>query len=375
MNNSQITVYWGDAQFFEGESEKFGEYVTSISEVIREIEALNNITTHVVPGQEADLPKPPHFQSIRVASADFAMLSESSVSNFVGLLNRCIWSRAYIHNPPACVLQQLKHAFDVQVVAQEPSTLSKESIIELNQLLRSELVGQEKAIESILSGLYSMTRIDRDRPVVLMFYGPSGVGKTQAAQIIGNAVCGGLMRKQFSMLHSEKFHSYIFGGSHSEASFARDLAERDSDVILLDEFDKCNPVFYSAFYELFDSGSFQDKNYEITLKSGVFICTANYRTLEEIKRGLGEPIYSRFDRFIQFDMLDQNEIIEVVDRIVSNAYKRLSDEEREVIDRSRLLDRLSGVGWGTGNIRQLKHFVDEAFDLVLVRELISGPKG
>ena len=46
----------------------------------------------------------------------------------------------------------------------------------------------------------------------------------------------------------------------------KDLLGRESDVILLDEFDKANPIFHSAFYQLFDDGIYEDTNYYLELK-------------------------------------------------------------------------------------------------------------
>ena len=76
-----------------------------------------------------------------------------------------------------------------------------------------------------------------------MFYGPSGVGKTETAHFLNSLLGGELLRKQFSMFHSDKFTSYLFGGSHNESSFALDLLNRESGVILIDEFDKAYPLF------------------------------------------------------------------------------------------------------------------------------------
>ncbi|AEX84381.1 ATP-binding protein [Corynebacterium diphtheriae] len=371
MSNRRITVYLGDVYFFDEQLSEFTGELTDINEVIRALEASRNVMRLVGEDAETKMPDQPSFENIAVASSDFAILSDSSVSNFLGLLNQCNWMHVLVHNPPASVFRQLKRADDVEVISQNRFLIERKTIVDLHQALQAELVGQESAIESILSGIYSLTREGRNRPVVLMFYGPSGVGKTQAAQIIGNTISHGVLRKQFSMLHSDKFYSYVFGGSHSEASFARDLAERNSDVILLDEFDKCNPVFYSAFYELFDEGLFQDKNYEICLGSGIFICTTNFGSLEEIKKNLGEPIFSRFDRFIEFNSLGPSEILEVVRRMISNSYATLSPEERKVVDDERVREKLAAFNWSSGNVRQLKRYVDEAFDLALVRNLIA----
>ena len=69
---------------------------------------------------------------------------------------------------------------------------------------------------------------------------------------------GELLRIQFSMMQTEEAFNYVFGAEHSKSSFARDMVGRESNVILIDEFDKVNPAFYNAFYELFDEGRYVD---------------------------------------------------------------------------------------------------------------------
>ena len=48
---------------------------------------------------------------------------------------------------------------------------------------------------------------------------------------------------------------------------------RESNVILIDEFDKVNPSFYNAFYELFDGGRYVDTNYDVNLGQTIFLLT------------------------------------------------------------------------------------------------------
>ena len=69
------------------------------------------------------------------------------------------------------------------------------------------------------------------------------------------------MRIQFSMMQTSEAYDYVFGAEHSKSSFARDMMGRESNVILIDEFDKVNPALYNAFYELFDEGKYVDTNY------------------------------------------------------------------------------------------------------------------
>ena len=87
---------------------------------------------------------------------------------------------------------------------------------------------------------------------MLLFYGNSGIGKTETAQFLTEKIGGQILRKQFSMYQNNESANYLFGGKYNEKSFAKDLIGRDSNVILLDEFDKAYYVFHSSFYQLFD---------------------------------------------------------------------------------------------------------------------------
>ena len=81
--------------------------------------------------------------------------------------------------------------------------------------------------------------------VVLLFYGNSGIGKTETAQFLTEKIGGQILRKQFSM----NLQIIYLAESITKKSFAKDLIGRDSNVILLDEFDKPYSVFHSAFYQ------------------------------------------------------------------------------------------------------------------------------
>ncbi|EPD03109.1 putative ATPase, partial [Lacticaseibacillus paracasei subsp. paracasei Lpp70] len=102
------------------------------------------------------------------------------------------------------------------------------------------------------------------------------------------------MRQQLSMFQNQASFDYLFGASHSQRNFARDLSNRESNVILLDEFDKVNPALYSAFYQLFDEGIFEDKNYQIRTNNLIIICTSNFADVTQIRETLGDAMYYRF---------------------------------------------------------------------------------
>ena len=62
------------------------------------------------------------------------------------------------------------------------------------------------------------------------------------------------------------------------------MLERKSNLIFLDELDKCPEYFYSAFYTLFDNTVFKDAVYDVDISRTLIILTSNYLDHEEIGR-------------------------------------------------------------------------------------------
>ena len=173
------------------------------------------------------------------------------------------------------------------------------------------------------------------------------------------------------MFHSGEFSGYLFGGNHSQPCFAKDLLERESNVILLDEFDKPAPVFHSAFYQLFDEGVFENKNYYVELFNSIIICTSNYQNEEEIRKHLGDPIFYRFDRFIKFDTLSLESIKKIIDICTSNKMKTIDLKERRIVNIKRIKDIMYSNASRFTNVRQIDKIVQEFIDLELVNNFIE----
>ena len=233
-------------------------------------------------------------------------------------------------------------------------------------------MGQEECKRQIISGLYRLTASTIDRPVVLMLYGPSGVGKTETAKSISKTLGGELLRVQFSMMQNNEAYNYIFGAEHSKSSFARDMMSRESNVILIDEFDKVNSVFYNAFYELFDEGKFVDSNYEVELKNTVFLCTCNFMSEDEIKKSLGPAMFSRIGCCIEYSDISIEQKRSIIDRWYNEILNRLTEEERTFIQGTDIKSWFYENVERYDNIRLLKTKLENAiFDELTDNFIIS----
>lgn len=369
--DTKVTIYYGPLSWLHEQlGEKKREYLLDI---VSERDEAKRRFTHTVEGQVVpdDEEIEPRLKRIVAESADYASVQEHAIMNFVGLVRSIDPEQLVLHNPPAHVHTQLEREFPTEVKRYLHPAVTRDTLIRFRDGFTDHLVGQEAVQESLLAALYSLTTGRRTKPVVLMFYGPSGVGKTETAQVVNGLLGGTLLRKQFSMFHNDKFASYLFGGTHSEDSFARDLLDRESGVILIDEFDKANSVFHSAFYQLFDGGVFEDKNYSVEVGPSLIICTSNYGTEDEIRQALGDALYSRFDALIQFKPLMKDEIRQVIDRIVDDRFNKLAEDEQERLTPSELKTMLYPLADKSGNVRKLGKLVDEVISLILVRAVLE----
>lgn len=206
----------------------------------------------------------------------------------------------------------------------------------------------------------------------LLLYGPSGVGKTETAKSISKTLGGDLLRVQFSMMQSNEAYNYVFGAEHSQSSFARDMLARESNVVLIDEFNKVNPIFYNAFYQLFDEGKYVDANYEVLLKRTIFLCTCNFRSEDEIKKNLGPAMFSRIGCCIEYEGIDTEQKQSIVRRWYKEILVRLNQEERDFIENTDILDWFLGNANRYDNIRILKIKLENAiFDELTETFIVS----
>jgi ATP-dependent Clp protease ATP-binding subunit ClpA len=370
-SDTKVTVYYGPLSWFEKQLGKGSRRY--LLDAVNERDETKRQIRVTADGQESTKEEPPAPRPdlLIAMSSDYASFNEHAITNFAALVREINAKQLLLHNPPELIHTQLNRVFKTKVESFTYPVVTRDTLIKFRDGFANHLVGQQRVRERMLAALYPLTTEQRCKPVVLMFYGPSGVGKTETAQFINGLLGGKLLRKQFSMFHSDKFASYVFGGTHSEPSFAHDLLDRESGVILIDEFDKANPVFHSAFYEVFDEGVFEDKNYRVQLGPALIICTSNYRSENEIRQALGDALYSRFDALIPFEPLSPDEIKQVVDRLVDGRFEALSPDERATLNRDEIKSLLHARASRTGNVRKLGKLVDEVISLVLVRSILN----
>ena len=158
----------------------------------------------------------------------------------------------------------------------------------LGDVLQARVIGQPHALASIAQRVRTARAYleDPDKPKgVFLFVGPSGVGKTETALALADALYGGERKLiTFNMSEYQEAHSvsglkgsppgyvgYGEGGQLTEA-----VRRAPYSVVLLDEVEKAHPDVLELFYQVFDKGVLDDaEGREIDFRNTLIILTSN----------------------------------------------------------------------------------------------------
>jgi ATP-dependent Clp protease ATP-binding subunit ClpA len=191
-------------------------------------------------------------------------------------------------SPPTIGRQQIEAALQEQYgVVLDTSEALDVAAIETS--LRAVLIGQEEAIAQIVGGLEGvLARRDTvSKPLgVLLFTGPTGVGKTYAAEQVGNAVARTQHQAfaRFNMNEYKERHELArmigappgFIGYEDAGALFRFAHSNPRGVVLFDEIEKAHPEVRDYFLQIFDTGETRDSRGRIVdFRSYLFLLTCN----------------------------------------------------------------------------------------------------
>lgn len=369
---NKILIFYGSNREFMKYAPETGRNLT---DVVMELDNDSKINFMILKTASEEIAEQPEkkviVEDFIINSDEYSGVREHVIINFPNFIAKMDITNMYIQNPPLHISEQLHRLYDenniIDVVVQPYKRINQTLLKKIHSEYDNIIIGQEKAKMNILQALYPNLDNKRKKPVVMLFYGDSGVGKTETAQYLARLLNGKLMRKQFSMYQNNQFATYLFGGSHNESSFAKDLLDRDSDVILLDEFDKANSTFHSAFYQLFDEGIYEDQNYQVKLEKSIIICTSNYKSVDEIKEKLGNAIYNRFDSVIHFEDLSTDAKRKIVEKIMNETIDKF--KKKDVTLNVDIQNRLKQEAIRCSNVREIQRLIENTFSLAAIRKM------
>ncbi|MFL6705526.1 MAG: type VI secretion system ATPase TssH [Paraburkholderia graminis] len=253
----------------------------------------------VVDGTSDDVAQPAEAEPDRITQTGAASAPDPSArADMLGRLKRLQAELAELQGEAPLILPSV----DYQAVA---SVVSGWTGIPVGRMVRSELktvmnlatvlgervIGQDHAMEAIAKRIQtSRAGLDNpDRPVgVFMLAGTSGVGKTETALALAEALYGGeqnlitINMSEFQEAHTVStlkgappgYVGYGEGGVLTEA-----VRRKPYSVVLLDEIEKAHPDVHEVFFQVFDKGVMEDgEGRSINFRNTLILLTTNIGT-------------------------------------------------------------------------------------------------
>eukprot|EP00088_Acartia_fossae_P017919 TRINITY_DN20264_c0_g1_i1.p1 TRINITY_DN20264_c0_g1~~TRINITY_DN20264_c0_g1_i1.p1 ORF type:complete len:617 (-),score=126.48 TRINITY_DN20264_c0_g1_i1:288-2138(-) len=168
----------------------------------------------------------------------------------------------------------------------------------LEQRLKQFIVGQTGPINIVASAIRRKENgwIDEEHPLVFLFLGSSGIGKTELAKQVSRYIHKekkGFIRLDMSEYQEKHEVAKLIGsppgyvGHDDGGQLTKRLRENPDAVVLFDEVDKAHPDVLTVLLQLFDEGRLTDgKGKTIECKNAIFIMTSNLASTEIAEHAL-----------------------------------------------------------------------------------------
>ncbi|USX46422.1 ATP-dependent Clp protease ATP-binding subunit [Dietzia kunjamensis] len=287
-------------------------------------------------------------------------------------------------------------------------------LLRMEDELHKRIIGQEDAIKAV-SRAIRRTRAglkDPKRPSgSFIFAGPSGVGKTELSKALANFLFGeddALIQIDMGEYHDRFTASRLFGappgyvGYEEGGQLTEKVRRKPFSVVLFDEIEKAHSEIYNTLLQVLEDGRLTDgQGRMVDFKNTVLIFTSNLGTRDiskavgmgfqssdntedayermkqkvndELKKHFRPEFLNRIDEIVVFHQLTQEQIVQMVDLMVSRVGVALKAKDMtiEVTDRAKQLLAKRGFDPVLG-ARPLRRTIQREIEDTLSEKILFG---
>ena len=284
-----------------------------------------------------------------------------------------------------------------------------QKLLNLETNLHKRIIGQDKAVSAVSrairrnrAGLQSTKR-----PPSFIFVGPTGVGKTELAKSLAYEIFGSedsIIRIDMSEYMESHSTSKLIGappgyvGYDDAGQLTEKVKRKPYSIILLDEIEKAHPDVFNILLQVLDDGKLTDsQGNTVSFQNTVIIMTSNAgsnlnnnsigfakqsvdtsKIEENLKQYFRPEFLNRIDEIVVFNPLSKPELLQIVDLMLKDTKRALSDKNitLDVSDEAKdyLLEKGTNLKFGARPLRRAiqRYVEDEISEMILRGEVHDG---
>ena len=286
-----------------------------------------------------------------------------------------------------------------------------QKLLNLESNLHKRVIGQDEAVEAVSrairrnrAGLQSTKR-----PPSFIFVGPTGVGKTELAKTLAFEMFGNeksIIRFDMSEYMESHSTAKLIGAppgyvGYDDAGQLTEKVKRNPySILLFDEIEKAHPDIFNILLQVLDDGRLTDSQGNVVnFENTIIIMTSNAgstlntnsigfgtgnisknKMLDALKEIFRPEFLNRIDEIVTFNPLNNDQLLQIVDLMLSDTCKVLNDKNIGLIvtpsAKSYLLAKGTDLKYGARPLRRaIQRYVEnELADMLLKSELQYGQK-
>lgn len=283
----------------------------------------------------------------------------------------------------------------------------REKLLKLDEVLHKRVVGQNEAVQLVADAVLRARAGIKDprRPIgSFIFLGPTGVGKTELAKTLAEALFDteeNMIRIDMTEYMEKHAVSRLIGappgyvGYEEGGQLTEAVRRKPYSVVLFDEIEKAHPDVFNILLQIMDDGRLTDSHGRtVDFKNTIIIMTSNIgstyllegvdsrgeirddvreRVMAELRHHFRPEFLNRVDEIILFKPLTIEEIKRIVELMVSDIQKRLQDRNiyLELTEEAREFIARGGYDPVFG-ARPLRRYIQRNLETKIARSIVGG---